>query len=366
MTGGWTGGRHWPQVLLAALAVALVVALVAVGATAADPLNPYNPDWDGTSTVHDRIGDDPDTERVVATDTGPYTEGATDGTVAVVIAPDDPYEGADRDRVASFVADGGTLVVLEDFGEPGARLLEDVGATASPDGRVLVDEYSYARGPLMPVATGVEDHPRTAGVEQVTLNLGTAVDPGEATVLVRTSGFAYLAADPADPEGGEEPVALDRHPVATVEPVGDGQVILVGDASLAINAMQDEPDNAAFVDGLLAEHERVIIDLSHGPDPPPVQAALLWLRASPATGAALAALALGLALVAGRFGIAGWIDRRLRPRGERDASARAGTVMSDTECLAYLRRRHPDWDERRLERIIASLNRHRSEPRVDE
>jgi len=164
-----------------------------------------------------------------------------------------------------FVAEGGTLVVLENFGTDGNALLSDVGAEARANGQLLRDERHHFRGPTMPVATGVENHTLTAGVTQLTLNYGTAIEPGNATVLVATSDFAYLGPEEDELDNQDE---LRSYPVATVENVSEGQVVVVGDPSITINAMYDEPDNAPFVRGLYADADHVVFDRSHGADVP--------------------------------------------------------------------------------------------------
>ncbi len=129
----------------------------------------------------------------------------------------------------------------------------------------------------MPVATGVENHSLTDGVDRLTLNYATAIEPGteNATVLATTSDLAYLTPEDDRLEPGDR---LGTHPVATVEHVGRGRVVAVGDPSLVINAMLDRPDNGRFVRELYADSDRVLLDVSHAADLPPLTAAVLTIR----------------------------------------------------------------------------------------
>lgn len=363
-------GLDWPRLLLVALALATLLALGIAASTSGAAFGPYNPGWDGASEFHASVADDPSVESEVVRDPARYDAVDPEGTVAVVVAPDEPYDDEAAARVAAFVADGGTLVVLEDVGAPGNALLADVGADARLDGRLLRDEESHVRGPLLPVATGVEPHPLTADVDRLTLNYATAVEPGDAEVLVATSEYAYLVDDPDETlDEGEHTLAA--HPVATAEPVGDGTVIVVGDPSVATNAMREEPDNAAFVDALARQGDRVLLDVSHADGLPPAAAATLTLRESPALQALLGAAGIGAValLASGRPGPA--LARLARRLAGRDARAvardleRRGAGLTDAERAELLRRRHPDWDDERIERVIAALNRSGSKHEAD-
>nr|WP_239647744.1 DUF4350 domain-containing protein [Natrinema altunense] len=275
------GDLVWPRVLLFALTLVTVVALVVVAATSTTAFSPHNPTWDGATDLRNEIETEPGVESELVRDSTRYgafsDASAADGTVAFVVAPASPYTDTDAARIRTFVENGGTLVVFESVGENGNELLADVGATARADGRLLRDEYENDGGPAMPVATGVENHSLTDGVDRLTLNYATAIEPGteNATVLATTSDLAYLTPEDDRLEPGDQ---LGTHPVATVENVGRGRVVAVGDPSLVINAMLDRPDNGRFVRELYADSDRVLLDVSHAADLPPLTAAVLTIR----------------------------------------------------------------------------------------
>jgi hypothetical protein len=355
---GWNVSA--PRALLAALGCTVLVALVLLATVSTTAFGLYNPTWEGTSDLREEIDADRDLD--LLTDTTEYGDLDPDGAVAFVIAPDEEYDDEAAAEVRQFAEQGGTVVVFENFETSGNALLSDLGAEARFDGRVLRDEEHYFRGPEMPVATTVENHSLTAGVDQLTLNLGTAIEPGNATVLVGTSEFAYLAEEPdAELEDEDE---LATYPVATIESVGAGNVVAVGDPSITINAMVDEPDNAAFLERLYDDADRVVFDLSHQESVPPLTSALLVVRETPLLQVLLGGLAIAAVAGAsrGQFGrvrrrltsTAGW--QRVRRRvGLRSGSD--GQVMSADERARYLRREHPDWDEERIDRIVTAFNR---------
>lgn len=362
----------WPRVLLVALVAALVVGGGFFAFTTGAAFDPFNPSWAGTSDFTTQLEDD-GLDVTYVTDTAEYDDLEANGTVAYVFAPDD---GVQPDaHVADFVRAGGTLVVLADGRDTGNALIESTGATTRFDGDLLRDEQHHDEAPTMPIATGVENHTLTTGVDQLTLNYGSALEPGNATVLVRSSEFGYLTAN--ESASIEDAAELGAHPVATVESIGAGDVIAVSDPSIAIDAMLDRDDNAQFLANTYQEEDRAVIDLAHGGSMPPLTAVVLTVRGSPWVQAGL-----GLALVAGVLLAGEWLSRRRDAatlferfqdttrlpgplaslRGQADST---GPLLTDEQRAAYLRQTHPEWDEERIERVIAALNQ-RGEKQEDE
>ncbi len=268
-----------------------VVATIGVGAsTSTAVFGPFNTDWDGTSELRTTVAADSDTTFELVRQPSAYDEYSTE-TVALVAAPERPYDEASSDALGQFVDRGGTLVVLESGTAHGDSLLEDIGATARIDGQLVRDEYQHADGPMMPIATAATDHTLTGEAEQITLNHASVVDidgdgqhEGDVRVLFETSSFARLESDSAS--------GPDSQPVATVESVGDGRVVAVSDPSLVSNAMVDRTDTNAFIQALSADADRVVFDVSHGESLPPVASALITVRTSP-----LLQVALGIAVI---------------------------------------------------------------------
>ena len=360
----------YPRLLLVGLSLAVLVGLVVAGTTSAAAFGAFNPGWEGTSELRG-LAEEAGTEHGVAVNTSRYATVDPGTTVAVVLSPDRAYTDREAARVRAFVRDGGSLVVAEDFGSNADPLLDAVGAGTGFDGTLLRDERSEWRSPAMPVATGVTNRSETPYTEEVsalTLNYGTALEPGpNATVLVRSSPFAYLDADGDGSLGGNE--SLGARPVVAVEPVGEGRVVAVSDASVFLNAMLEREGNRRFALNLLGSGERVLVDASHS-TVPPLSAALVAVRSSPLLGFGLAVVVFSLV---GAWG-AGW-TRRLRslvpgslPWGGRRGADRpvpSEDVAVDA-LVAYLRRRHPDWEEDRVRRVAQGVLPDGAERREDE
>lgn len=343
---------NYPRALLAAYAVVVVLALVVAGTTSSAAFGAYNPAWDGAADLR-KVADDAGADATIVRNTSEYGSVDPEDSVAVVLSPDRPYGDREVGDLRGYLADGGTVVVAEDFGPHGNDLLAALGADARVDGRQLRDERHNFRSPALPVATNVTGPPAEAGVEQLTLNHGTAVEPGNATVLVRSSGFAYLDTDGDEELDDDE--ALASSPVVTSEPVGDGTVVVVSDPSLLINAMLDREGNRRFVEWLFADREAVLLDYSHTEGVPPLVGAQLTVQRS-----ALLQLLGGLFAV---LGVAAWargrtaavterFQRRFRP------SAASGPGLEEAALVAYVAAEHPDWEEDRVRRVVrARLSR---------
>ncbi|SEL38571.1 DUF4350 domain-containing protein [Haloferax larsenii] len=271
--------RRIPKLAFVIYVVVVAASLGVAAGTSSIAFDAYNTKWDGSSSLR-TLASNSDIRALTLTEPAQYDRVEPVGAVAFVGAPSDPSP-EQLAALRSFVRAGGTLVVADDYGTGGNAVLEGVGADARFDGRVLRDERLYYRDPALPIARNVTQHNFTTGVEALTLNYGTAIYADSATTLgengtpvvaangtaelpesltplVRASTFSYLDTNGDGEPDPREPMAA--HPVATVEPVGNGRVVAVSDPSLFINAMLDRPGNRAFASALVEQHDRVVID----------------------------------------------------------------------------------------------------------
>jgi hypothetical protein len=337
-----------PQALLVTLVVVGLLTLAFAGSTSSQAFGTFNGAWDGSSSVRTAVADT-GTAAEIVTETTAYDD-AGPGTVAIVLAPTEPYSETDRARIRAFLERGGTVVVAEDVGTGGNRLLSALGTEMRFDGRIVADQRHHGPTVDMPLATNVSDSPYTAGVEGVMLNRGTVLtNTANATVVVRTSEFAYLDRD-VDGEVDDNET-LQTYPVAGVEAVGGGTVIAVSDPSVFINAMQSRASNAAFLDGLVGDADGVLLDYSHTGSQPPVRAALLWLQRTPVALALLGVAGVVLVTRVVRTGIptAPWVRRD-------DTALDVDVDVDDRSLAAYVRDAHPEWDDSAVERMVAALS----------
>jgi hypothetical protein len=337
------------------LVVVGLVTLAYAGSTSSEAFGTFNAAWDGASGVR-AAADDTGGSVEVITRTTSYTETGA-GTTAIVLAPEERYSQADVERIRGFVDRGGTVVVAEDFGGGGNRLLTRLGAEVRFDGRLVADQRHHGPTTEMPRATNVSETPYTTGVDGVMLNRGTVLtNTTNATVLVRTSEFAFLDAD-GDGEVDDEP--LRSYPVAATEPVGTGTVVAVSDPSVFINAMQERASNAAFLQALIGDADRVLLDYSHAGAQPPVRAALLWLQRTPVALALVGLLGVALVARVARHGAS-------LPFVEPSDGDESRTPVDEQSLHAYLRLEHPDVDPERARKLIGDVITDEKNTRRDE
>jgi len=357
-----------PRVAVVVLLVAVNLALVGAMATSSAPYGPYNSVWDGADTLRAAAGESAAVD--LATTTERYGGLSAERSLAVVLAPGDPTDEAAA-RVQSFVSRGGTLVVAGESPNATDPYLDAVGSSVRVDGRQLRDDQNNYRGPRLPVATNVSDHDLTEGVDSVTLNDGTALnasggrsfDESDVTPLINSSTIAYLDSNGNGTFDAGEP--FGSLPVATVEPEGEGHIVVVSDPSVFTNAMLDRDGNRAFLAALLDGREQVLLDYSQHTSLPPLVYALITVRTSSTLQLLVSALAFGaFGIYVNRERVFGAVASAFdRDGDEFDADE---VRLDEAAVKALIEDRHPGWDEEYAGRVTEAIIRQREGPGNDD
>jgi hypothetical protein len=355
----------YPAQFTVLFGVVVAAALLVAASTSTTAFGAYNTAWDGTADLRS-LAESSGVEIHLGQNTSAYTDSPPEKTVALILAPDQSYKRRDTALIARFVRDGGTLIVADERAAPTNALLAAIGADARIDGAPLRDERVHYRSPTAPTVRNLSDHPAVADVSSITLNHGSAVEPGNATVLARTSGYAYR--DTNENTELDDTEAVTGYPVVTGERVGQGQIVVVGDASLFINDMLERSGNRQFARNLFASGDHLLLDDSHTSILPPLIQATLFLRNRPFVQflcGGLGVLAIALLrsdpAASTSFGLRAQGGTN-RPQGAlRDlAAGTAGTTPSpvqDSTLVAYLRTEYSDWDADRLHRAVIARRR---------
>lgn len=281
--------REWryPRILLAVLLGVILLSMLAGGTIATSDYSVFNAGWDGASTVKQlavETGSDP----VVLLETARYQELDPNSTVAIVLSPESTYAESEQELLRSFVEQGGTVVIADDFRPHSNTVLSGIGASARIDRQPVRDQYARTQTPAFPRATRISNHTLTANVSALALNYPSAVTSNNATTLVKTSNYTYLDANyNAELDENE---SVQPYPVVTRESVGDGHVIVMSDSSVFINAMNEKPGNRQFISNIIDRHETVALDYTHSGSQPPLSVALVYLRRIPYLQAGLGVL----------------------------------------------------------------------------
>jgi hypothetical protein len=214
------------RVALAAF-VSTVLILWPAARAAAGPFDAHGEDWEGMSQLVRIAQAQLGPQRVVVTSTLSLGDlGRGDGLLIV-----HPERTMDSDGLTAFMRAGGRLVLLDDYGT-GDGLLARFGIRRVPmPGRPA----EMLRGnPALAIAEPASAHPAVRDVGRVVTNHATGLEhPALSSVLVV--------------RGDGEPDVL----LAVAGAVGQGRLLAVGDASVAINEMMRYPGNRALAAALV-------------------------------------------------------------------------------------------------------------------
>lgn len=362
MERGFGGIADTPRLLLIALVVVIGLTLIASGITSSSAFDPYNMGWDGTSELRS-TADEAELDVTIGRETMAYDSVSPHQTVAFVLAPDEQYDEEEVARISEFLENGGRVVIGTERKSKTNRLLRQLGVSARVGTHTLRDEKEYYKSPELPLAEPAEGHAFTEDVDIISMNIGTTVTPNDATVIARSSEFAYIDSN----ENGELETneRVERVPVAVVESVGDGEVIVTGDSSIFINSMIDRTGNRRFTQNLMSERNMMLLDVSHAAMIPPLVKGWLIIKDSSILQAIL--LSVGVVLISvwsERSRIGQLLTATNMGFGTKSANeAEEPPETLETQAyVEYLESTHPDWDSERIERVVKETKRKRGKP----
>lgn len=359
-----TAKQHWyrrlPQLVLVALCVALILAVAVAGVSTAAPFATYNADWTGTTDLRNTALSGENTT-VVIDSSVTRSPAATATTTAFVLGV--PDETTDIESTAAAVlAGGGTVVVTDEVPTTTNTFLETLGATARVNRGPVRDPQSYHRQPVLPIVTTTNATGELADTE-VTLNHAGTLAPGEATVLAKTSQFAYIDRNRNGQFDAEE--SLAARPVMTRESVDNGTIVVISDSSVFINAMYERDGNRALAEWMYSDADTLVMTGAAVRPLPRLVAGLLWAKSTPVSQTALLTAAAGVILLVSRKRYRTAVMKNLR----RDESADISQTMAphdhpssngasrpiyESGLMSLLRRKYPEWDQDTLRRLVTA------------
>lgn len=267
------------------LILAAIVLFFHISSTDAE-FSRYNIQWNGTSIVFD--------EFLVR---GTVMLGDTTGMkgrqneTLLVIAPGRSPNGEEGAAFRGFVASGNTLVLVDDFG-PGNDLLEAVGSSIRLDRGNLSSHSREYEVSHAPIGIPLEGRWLVAGLSKVVFNHPVAVSGGYP--LINTTHLSWIDDDGDGKVNRLEP--MGQFTIASIEDVGAGRVVVIGDPSLFINAMQGLPesDNGLLIERLVADTDLVDQVLSRTAVAAGPISMFLLVKETPSLVVLVTALSLGV------------------------------------------------------------------------
>jgi hypothetical protein len=186
---------------------------------------------------------------------------AAPGGSALVLIPYLDYTSTELERIARYVAGGGSIVLADDYGH-GNRVLAYLGLATRFSGQALLDPLVNYKNENFPRAVRFGTDPITEGADDLVLNHATSllnVDP--ANVLAQSSPFSFLDENGSRTRDESEPAG--PLPVVARQQIGSSQVVLISDPSIFINGMEYLGGNARFIQNIAASSTSLYIDQSH-------------------------------------------------------------------------------------------------------
>jgi hypothetical protein len=212
-----------------------------------------NPDWNGTSeffSLPDRHSTTDLTE--ISTLTGKMN------TTLLIIAPERSYTDTDTAEIRRFVEVGNTMILASDD-DIGDQILQKLGSSVTIHPGVLASIDRAYNDSYIVVTTPDPKHPITWNVSTLVLDRGATVTGGSS--LFQSSIISWIDTDGNYRISGDE--SLGRRSVATVWPLGSGEVIVISDPSIFINAMLNVGDqwgNRVFIHNCISLHSSLFIE----------------------------------------------------------------------------------------------------------
>lgn len=253
-----------------------------------------NPFWNGLATFNSHFN-------VTSIDSLDRLPLDTERT-ALLIVPYEQFSSSELELLKSYVSNGGTLVVLDDYGF-GNQVLKGIGLDLTFTGKPLLDPLFNYRNKFLPKITDFADTPMATNVSSVFFNHPSSLsDTPGVTVAAYSSRFSFLDVNGNDAWDADEPTG--PLPVVAYCKVDQGYVVAVADPSLLINGMIELEDTLQFIDnvaGLQGTKAQIFVDQSHLPKAPlddakEILAAVYGVVASPLGALSLIAVILAISL----------------------------------------------------------------------
>ncbi len=183
---------------------------------------------------------------------------------AMVLIPYIELSGKELSKVKRFVDDGGTLLLMDDYGY-GNSVLAYLGLPVRFSNKPLLDPLFCYKNQWMPRVTDFASEIKESGIRVVVLNHATALTNVEQSQAIAwSSSVSFLDID--GNESGSEGEPKGPFPIAARFPFGKGTIAIVSDPSIMINSMVGRDDNYRLM-GYLTSHngkqENILIDRSH-------------------------------------------------------------------------------------------------------
>ena len=247
------------RILWIVAAVAMVLLLIIWIYPCRDDFEIKAASWSGTSDCY---------HRTEAAEVNSLAElpSQPEGT-ALILIPYTPFTAGELDELVNYVEDGGTLILMDDYGY-GNEVLESLGLSYRFSGDPLLDPLINYKNEQFPKIMDFEPSPLTKGVNTIVCNHATClIDVPESEAIATSSSFSFLDKDGSSSYDAD---VDERGPfvMVAITQLGKGRLIAISDPSIIINSMLDMEDNYTLIKNateLSTSAPQIFLDQSHLP-----------------------------------------------------------------------------------------------------
>jgi len=182
----------------------------------------------------------------------------------LILVPYLEFTPVELEELNSFVTEGGTLVLADDYGH-GNQILEYLGLKVRFSGQFLLDPFYCYKNQQFPRITHLVSNSITSDIDSLVFNHATClVDVEKSDILVLSSSFSFLDLNGNQESDEDEPDG--PLPVISNHNLGSGKIILISDPSIFINSMRTIESNYTLIQNIAATTaSELLIDQSHLP-----------------------------------------------------------------------------------------------------
>ncbi len=220
----------YPFLIFLGLVFLILPVSIPVIKTSAD-FSMFNTDWNGCSEFARFLHEKGELVPLIY----PYNSvgvGDLNGAL-IIVGPDTVFSKLEAEEVRTFLENGGTVLIADDFGTANTLLMY-LGVNARFSSNPLEDIF-YSKRKEFPIIVKIEGIPVTSKSDGITLNVPSA--------LVGTDGNIFSSKVSVLGE------SMRSYPIMAEIRYGNGKIILLSDPSILINEMFDE--NRQFIESLI-------------------------------------------------------------------------------------------------------------------
>ena len=180
---------------------------------------------------------------------------------ALVVIPYLDYSNEELLQLKGFVEDGGTLLLMDDYGY-GNSVLAYLGVSVRFTNKPLLDQLFSYKNQWLPRITDLAPEVKESGIDVIAFNHATTLTNVEQTDIIAWSSTTSFL-DINENESWDDGEPKGPLPVAAEIRLGKGMLALVSDPSIIINTMVGKDDNYSFIKYLTThngEQKAILVD----------------------------------------------------------------------------------------------------------